>query len=283
MIKLLTIGNSFTMNATRYLDGMMASEKDIQFIIGKANIAGCSLEKHWNLYKQLEFFQDLKPYCFYKTGDEPFYAALTEILTCEDWDFVTLQQVSNLSWRMETYKPYINNLYDIIKKLAPQAKLVIHQTWAYRIDAKELIEFGITQEEMYELLCMNYLEIANEFKCEIIPCGRAFQIARADFKYSIDKEFDFVNAYPPLLPEQSKSLIVGYYWETGMYTQTGKAELAIDGKHANDKGCYLASAVWYEFFTKRSIFDNRYFPPDVSEKDLELLRKSTHQAIVELK
>ena len=49
-MKVLTIGNSFANNATVYIKDLVeASAKKGEFIIGKTNLGGCSLEKHWNL------------------------------------------------------------------------------------------------------------------------------------------------------------------------------------------------------------------------------------------
>ena len=280
MLKVLTIGNSFADNATRYLEEIAAAGKDVELILGKANIGGCSLEKHWNLVEQCDLLTDVKPYNFYMTGAETCSATLKEALVSEKWDFVTLQQVSDLSWRAETFFPYIQKLYDLVRKLATQAQIVIHQTWAYRCDAEELKNYGITQEEMFAHLKQAYAEASKKLGCRIIPCGEAFQKARAIFNYTPDESYNPENVQPLELPEQSKSLIKGYYWRTGN-TITGKAELHIDGRHGNEKGCYLANAVWYEMFTKNSILDNKFCPEGVSQEELDILKNVAHETMKE--
>ena len=279
MIKILTIGNSFADNATRYLEDIAAAG-NVELVLGKANIGGCSLEKHCNLIDQCDMLPDVKPYNFYMTGAETRPATLKEALVSEKWDFVTLQQVSDLSWRPETYFPYMERLYNLVRELAPQARPVIHQTWAYRIDANELKEYGITQDEMFKCLKQAYSDATKKLGCRIIPCGEAFQKARAIFNYAPDPNYDFENPKPLELPDQSKSLIVGYSWRMGN-TPSGKAELALDGRHGNAKGCYLANAVWYEMFTGKSILENSFCPEGVSKEELDILKNVAHETVIE--
>ena len=92
------------------------------------------------------------------TGVGTCSATLKEALVSQKWNFVTLQQVSDLSWKAETFYPYIEKLYDLVKKIAPQAQIVIHQTWAYRCDAHELEKYGISQNEMFTRLKQSYYD-----------------------------------------------------------------------------------------------------------------------------
>ena len=281
MLKILTIGNSFADNATRYLEDIVAAVEGIDLILGKVNLGGCSLEKHWNLVEQCDRLPEVKPYPFYMTGVGTRSTTLKEALVSEQWDYVTLQQVSDLSWREESYYPFIDKLSHLVGELAPQAQRVIHQTWAYRCDASEYKTYGIDQNLMFQSLKQAYANAARKLGCRVIPCGEAFQKAREIFNYTPDPNYNFENPKLLQLPEQSKSLIGGYYWCTGN-TNSGKAELHMDGRHGNEKGCYLANAVWYEFFTKRSIFDNPYCPEGVTADELEILKKVAHETVLEV-
>lgn len=279
MIKILTIGNSFADNATVYLE-KMAADSGVELVLGKANLGGCSLEKHWNLVEQCDLLEDVKPYDFYVTGKGTYRATLREALVSEEWDYVTLQQVSDLSFRADTYFPYMEKLYDLVGKLAPRAQRVLHQTWAYRCDSGELKKYEISQEEMYKSLKKAYSDAANRLNCRVIPSGEAFQKARAIFNFIPDHDFDYNNPKPLELPEQRKALIEGYFWKTGN-TESGKAELLMDGRHGNAKGCYLANAVWYEILIKRSIFDNGFCPDGVTAQEIDILKKAAHEAVTE--
>src|SRR5512133_3655808 len=89
-LKLRVIGNSFSVNATEYLDEL-AAEGGHNLLIGKAEIGGCSLQKHWQLAELAE-----------KNPDDPMSRpyrgkSLRTVLGEEEWDVVTFQQVSTLS------------------------------------------------------------------------------------------------------------------------------------------------------------------------------------------
>jgi hypothetical protein len=280
MTKILTIGNSFSVNATSYMDELMEAEPSADLFLGEMVLGGCSLEKHWNLVEQCDLLPEVKPYNFGRTGREPVKATLREALAAEQWDFVTLQQASPLSHDRDTYEPSFGNLHALIGDIASQARPVIHMTWAYRIDSRLLAEWEITQGEMFQRLRKNYREMAEKYDCPILPVGEAFQKARAKLDYRVDEHFDRENAKPFDLPDQTGSLNVGWQWTTGN-TRSGKATLWMDEKHANSKGCYLANAVWYELFTGKSIADNSFRPEGVSDEELGILQAAAHEAVEE--
>lgn len=117
MTKILTIGNSFAENATRYLAAIRAAEPGVDLVVGKANLGGCSLEKHWNLVEQCDLLPEVKPYNFTyvgREGSEP--ATLRDALRAETWDYVTFQQVSDKNWQPETYYPYLDKLHALVRQ-----------------------------------------------------------------------------------------------------------------------------------------------------------------------
>ena len=52
-LRLFLIGNSFSQNAGRYLP-QLAEEGNHPLVIGRAEIGGCSLQKHWELAELAE-------------------------------------------------------------------------------------------------------------------------------------------------------------------------------------------------------------------------------------
>lgn len=280
MVKVLTIGNSFADNATSQIE-KFASAEGFPLLVGKANIGGCSLEKHWNLVEQCDFIPTIKPYPFYRTGKETIPATLKEALQAEEWDYVTLQQVSDNSYRSSTYFPYIQSLSNYAKQYAPQAEQLIHQTWAYRVDSDEFKRYGINQEEMHLLLTRAY-DIASEKLggLRILPNGRAVELARKQFGFVPDSTFDPGTAKYPTLPNQEKALVVGYHWATGA-TPTGKPTLVNDGRHCNLKGCYMVSGLWYAAFTGSDLTANTYRPDGVSEEEARTLKQCALEALHE--
>lgn len=280
MIRILTIGNSFADNATRFMPRLLDGAPEAYLVIGKANLGGCSLEKHWNLVEQCAMLPDVKPYRLRYVGSdaEPKASTLREALGAREWDYVTLQQVSNDSWRAETYQPYFDNLLALVREHAPSARPLVHQTWAYRVDAPFFTENGIDQATMHERLVAAYDEIASRHELRIIPSGDAFRRARARLGFTADTAFDYGHAIPPTLPDQSRSLIAGYHWRTGN-TPSGKAELHHDYRHGNDLGCYLAGAVWFEMFTGVEAGAVAFCPRGVAADELAIARRAAHEAV----
>jgi hypothetical protein len=279
MKKLLTIGNSFSGNALKYMNDFIAADENAELCFGRADLGGCSLEKHWNLVEQCDLLNDVKPYNFaYNNSKDSVSMNLREILVKDNWDYVTLQQVSHKSWIKKSFEPYFGNLYHLVNELAPSAEILIHQTWAYRTDSEQLEEFGLEQKKMFEMLNENYSEMSAKYSCRIIPSGEAMQKARKFLKYKVDEYFDFEN--PPLLklPDQSGSLIEGYYWLTGN-TYDGKAAIGFDSRHANNAGCYLIGALWFEIFTGRSIVNNSFVPVGISDENISIFKQIAHDLI----
>ena len=200
-VRLLTVGNSFSGNATRYLDNLAAAE-GYELIHHQASIGGGTMAQHWEKAQRHE--QDpADPLGLYDTK-----RSLKQELLAERWDFVTIQQASMQSHDVSTYRPYAGYLRDYIKRYAPQARLLVHQTWAYRCDDPRFANKSerpgepADQEAMYQGLTRAYKTIAAELGTQIIPVGDAFHLADTDPKwgYRPDTAFDFSNARRPATP-----------------------------------------------------------------------------------
>ncbi|MCS7470521.1 DUF4886 domain-containing protein [Stieleria sp. ICT_E10.1] len=275
-VRVLTIGNSFAQNACRYLEEIAAADGTCRIVIGTANIGGCTLQKHADLAAKSATDPGEKPY---SGGDEKRYS-LQEYLAADRWDFVTLQQMSAVSYKPETYHPYIEQLVAVVKEHAPEAEILIHQTWAYRPDSPLLKSDGLTQQQMYEHLASAYDEVANQFDSRILPVGAAFQLARNTAGREVlvrDPDYNYDHPVYPKLPKQTNSLVTGWHWRTN----GDKQELRLDFKHGNTKGCFLAGLVWYEVLTGNDATETSYRPKGVTEQDADFLRRVAHQAVVD--
>ena len=167
-MKLLTIGNSFSQNSTKYLP-MICEEAGVPLTIGRCVIGGCSLERHWNNAR------DDAP--AYNAGGYGEGVTMKQMLEADEWDVVTMQQASHFSWRNLTFYPYFDNLVEYVHTYAPKAEIVIQQTWAYRTDNDRLNkEYFITQENMFQLLKQNYDEAAGKIGARILPVGEAYRL-----------------------------------------------------------------------------------------------------------
>ena len=284
-IKLLTIGNSFAVNSTAYLENF-AQAAGQKLRIYQANLSAHSLQMHVGYLRAYEADPaDPKgrPYqgvADPKTGAKP-KLSLRQALELERWDYVTIQQLSALSFQADSYEPYAGELISYIRKYAPQAKILGLQTWAYREDSW-LFQKTTTQERMHERIKQAYAQLADRYGIQILPVGDAFQAARATprwhFQYP-DPKLDRANAKPSELPQQPGSLNVGWKWEKD--PKTGKQTLVCDSAHCNAAGQYLATAVLYEVLFPQEKGAAVYCPPKLTVEDAVSLRKIAHETVAE--
>lgn len=140
-MRVLAIGNSFSEDATRYLN-QAALRQGVKLDVANLMIGGCPLEWHYQnmLSGEKKYYLDFNGV---RTG---FMVSLSEALLCSHWDVITIQQVSHQApFYDKYYEPYIQELAAYIRKCAPKAKLMIQQTWAYEEGSARL-----TQELKYE-------------------------------------------------------------------------------------------------------------------------------------
>ena len=276
-VKLLTVGNSFSQNATHYL-GQIAAAAKCKLVMHWANVGGSPLELHWK--KAEDFERDPNE----KNGYYGTHLSLHQELEKEQWDFITIQQYSMYSHNVETYRPFAKNLYDYIKKYDPTAEVLMHETWPYRVDDPRFSAKDPksgepkTQAEMYSMLTSAYRTIAQELGVRILPVGDAFNMANNDPAWGFKAIPKPTGLVEPALPDQTHSLNRGYYWNKD--TKTGKpAGLVMDGHHASTAGEYLGACIWFEVMFKMSCVGNTFRPPGLSDEDAKYLQETAHRAV----
>ena len=282
-LRVLTIGNSFTCNATEYFDDLAAAA-DFPLTLEKIIIGGASLQRHAD-----------RLVAGTKSPDGPQHGPPTaEMLASQPWDVVTIQQVSTQSFNPQTYQPHANILAEAVERLAPTAQLRLHQTWAYRIDDPWFINRSdsnvvnaspaspsarpTSAAEMHARLSANYEAISGQLDAPLIPVGEAFAVAASDpqWGYQFDATFEPEAATYPALPNQSRSLHIGWRWKRGT---DGKRALAIDGHHASTAGEYLGACVWFESVLNRDVRDNPFVPKSLDPEFAAFLRRTAHEVV----
>lgn len=271
-LRIFLIGNSFSQNASAYLPEM-AKEKGKHLIIGRAELGGHSLEQHWKYVEAAEANPESAEGRPYKGK------SLRTLLSEGKWDIITLQQASYLSADKESYTPYAQKLYDFVKSIQPKAEVVLHQTWAYRADAKTFGrvaagQLAQNQAEMWQKSREAYHAAAKQLKVRLIPVGDAFEEVATgkEYAYQKDTAFDFTNPTYPNLPNQVNSLNMGYSWKNNK-------EFAFDANHANEAGRYLGGLIWYAFLFKDSPENIQFVPNKVPAEFAKYLRKVAAQTI----
>ena len=172
-MNILSIGNSFSQDAQRYLH-RIAKADGCTLNTFNLYIGGCSLSLHYR-----NMISEEKAYMLEMNGEGTgFKVTLKDALLNRDWDMVTIQQVSSQSPYYETYQPYLNKIVEYVRLCVPQAKIAIHQTWAYEQDSHRLnIELGYKNHtDMFEDIKESYEKAAKDIEADyIIPSGAVFQ------------------------------------------------------------------------------------------------------------
>lgn len=184
-MKVLSVGNSFSVDAQRWLH-ILAAENGIELHTGNLYIGGCSLETHW---KNIE--ANAADYTYYVNGeDEGCLMSIAEALALDTWDVITLQQASHFSGEWQTYEPYLTDITAVVRAAQPQAKLFFHQTWAYEVDSTHegFAAYHNDQNEMYHRILDVSATAAQHIGAQMLPVGEVIQALRRELP-----EFDYPN------------------------------------------------------------------------------------------
>lgn len=245
-LKLLAIGNSFSEDAIEQNLFELAAAAGHQMVIGNMYIGGCSLERHWGNA------QSNKPdYDYRKIGIDGKMTrtanyTLDKALRDEQWDYVSLQQVSQLSGMYNSFQPYLDSLIAYVRARVPATtKLIWHVTWAYAQNSTHggFANYDRNQDKMYRAI----VEGAQRLKKEnaqfslFVPVGTAIQNARTSF--------------------------VGDH-------------LNRDGFHLDlVLGRYTAACTWFECLFGTKVVGNRYAPKGLNKAQKAVAQWAAHLAV----
>ena len=187
-MKILSIGNSFSEDAQRYLHAI-AEHEGIDLLCANLYIGGCSLETHYD-----NLVNETRPYEYSENAEFLRKSTLKDGIEAHDWDIITLQQASHLSYKEESYFPYINALTEYLRKSCPNAKIYIHGTWSYSGKDRLLAHKFGTHADMFSYVERAYRKAEKEIGADgFIPAGetlerlqnRGFDIHRDGFHASL--------------------------------------------------------------------------------------------------
>ena len=250
VVRVLAIGNSFSMDAVEQNLWHIAAADGQPMLIVNMYIGGCSIERHVNNIRENK--ADYR-YCrIAPDGSRTVreHVSLADIIGEEPWDYVSVQQASHDSGFPATYA-LLPELVEWVRVQAPTAEVVFHQTWAYAKTSTHsgFANYGRDQQTMYSAIISTSCAEAKKAGIRtFIPSGTAVQNARG--------------------------------------TALGD-DLTRDGFHLSyGIGRYIAAATWYETLCHRSVVGNSYVP-DGSEAGTEALtaeqcrlaQKAVHKAV----
>ncbi|MBR3761255.1 MAG: DUF4886 domain-containing protein [Lachnospiraceae bacterium] len=239
-MKILAIGNSFSEDGTRYLY-QIAKAAQIDMKVVNLTIGGCPLRLHF-----ANSIENNRNYGMQLNGmASGFKVSIREALLSDEWDVVTIQQVSSASPRYETFQPYLNYMADYIRMHAPKAKLYLQQTWAYEEGSKRLCEELRYEkaEDMLKDIQTSYQQAAKEIHADgIIPSG---EVMYEMIKRGVEK----------------------------VHRDTFHAKLGI--------GRYAIGLTWYATLTGNDVMNNPFtdLVEEASEEDMQIARKCVRDIV----
>ena len=294
-IKVLMIGNSFTASVMRETPKLAAASGFV-LDIAQAGIGGCPLDKHWaNVEKSAD--ADFKPYGFrysYGSLKDQSQAPIAKLgkrtnipqaLAAEKWDIVTIQQASGKSAFPDTYQPYADNLIAKIRELAPQAEIVIQETWSYSPYDGRLAKWKMDPKGMHAALKSAYSQLARKHGLRVIPTGDAAQLFRerlpVEYGALLTKK-EIAALKQPELIDFHGDVAGSCHWgqgRKGKQRDWQEIKLRCDFPHFNPRGHYLQACVWTAFLFKADPTTFTYCPKGLPEADAKLMRECARDAI----
>ena len=259
-LKVLMIGNSFSVCCLKEMP-KVAQAMGLELDLCSLYIGGCSLERHClNVAKADR--PDVKPYEVTRSvngvASPKTKGNIPEMLKAAKWDVVTIQQCSHESWKPASYHPYGDDLVKTIRALAPQAKIVVQETWSYTPWDKRFAGWKLTPETMYEKLHAAYADFAASYGFEVIPMGTAVQRWRRDLpvKYTANSFGGDVCGSAKFVKNQK-----------GAYRPKG------DVFHLNSDGHYLQALVWTAVLFNADVIACPYEPKRLAGKKAALMKR----------
>ncbi|MBR3969030.1 MAG: DUF4886 domain-containing protein [Clostridia bacterium] len=221
-IKILSIGNSFSLNSMWNLYDICKAAGVKEIDIAIMYIGGCSLDKHWeNAQNNSDEYQ------LYRNNDgewkiTPNYT-LEKILQEKDWDIITLQNKSEHAAEQDKFSN-VDNMVNYVSDKCPAATLLWHMTWAFTKDSQYLDDkYHRDDTLMFKNIteCAQTYIVPNSKIKGIVPVGTAIMNAR---------------------------------------TSSLKKELHLeDGSHLSEEvGYYVGAITWYRYLTGQSPYDFNY-------------------------
>ncbi len=248
-IKVLGIGNSFSEDALEQNISEIACSRGVPMVIANLYIPGCSIDRHAdNIARNKADYRYTK---FDVDGRKTIRqnVSLESVIHEEEWDYISVQQVSGQSGFYESYAR-LPELVSWIRTKVPHAKILLHHTWAYAVNSKhaDFPKYGSSQQKMHDAITAAVKRaVADNHLDGIIPTGPAIQCLR-----QLTSNYDHTRD--------------GYHLCLGM-------------------GRYTAACTWFATLTRKSIKKVKYHPDgtdprtsSITPEEAKLCRKAVKQA-----
>lgn len=232
-LKILAIGNSFSVDAMTYLYDIAKAHGVKNVVLGNLYVAGCSLSKHISIGASGK-----GEYKYYKNTDGKWKTtsnvSMQTAIEDEDWNIISMQQASSQSGVPSSYDR-LDDLQKLLAGFTDMSKIttVWHMTWAYHSTSTNnaFIAFNSDQLAMYR-------GIADAVQAKVVK----------------EHGFNIVMA-------------------TGTAIQTARAffgdELNRDTSHLNELGQFIAGYTWFVALTGAPVEELKFIPDELALTDAE--------------
>lgn len=244
-LRVLAIGNSFSVDALEQEMHNVAASADCDIIIGNLYIPGCAIDRHYE-----NILGDKSAYSYRKINtagraDTIADCTLSKALRDEPWDVITFQQASHFSGQDSTYANLPRLVAEVRKQVGAHPKFLWHMTWAYSPDSDHsgFKNYGNDQMTMYNAIvdAVRKALAANPELKGVIPVGTAIQNART--------------------------------------TELG-TDLTRDGYHLSlDAGRFIASCTWFGVLFGSPVSEIDYRPGHMTPMQCEAVKRAVQAAI----
>ena len=242
-LKILTIGNSFSVDTMEYVSEIAKALKINEITLGNLFFGGCSIRQHYR-----HATEDIPAYVYYHNDGSGWTSTndvtIKSALESDDWDWVTIQPGTGDGSRHTSKDSYekLMPLLEYIKEHIPKkTKIAYNLTW---VGDPEKIQasYGGSQKELYNKTVEMVKQIIPTIDMieVIVPTGCAVQNARTMVDYSLTRDFYHMSY---------------------------------------DKGRFLAGLTFFKSITGISIDEIEYTPEGVDKEFLAIAIKSVNKAI----
>ena len=223
VLRILAVGNSWSLNATNYVGNMM-EELGYDTKICVCYAGGATLQSYWQNIQSDKAAYELHTWENGEWSRPSTLYTYKDILLSDHWDIIFHQQQSGASGVYSSFQPYLNNIIQWEREMIETPPLIaIHATWAYpSYNTSSQFEsyYGSNTTTMYNAVIDSYNQAM------------------------ADENIRFVIPSTPMI-QQSREL--------------GVPDIdTADGSHLTTNGFFAASCIWTEMLLTYYLGANKH-------------------------
>ena len=185
-VKILSIGNSFSIDSMEYLWQMLREAGYKSVTLGILYYGGCTLAQHVNFLTN-----DTTDYTYYKNTSGSWVrrnsTRASVVMADENWDIITIQDSAKTAGLASSYEASLSKVVDYVRSKNQTAKLVWHMVWADQSDSTRsafITNYDKDQMKMFAMFLdctQKQVMTENSPFCALIPTGTVVQNARTSY------------------------------------------------------------------------------------------------------